>query len=114
MPRGRDRPLRRQLPRQGAGEGEEWTSVESAQPTCDARSVSRRYDQWGFRDGGSDTHGHDGLLQSIGGARRLPLRQHGACPFPCTPLRSVLMLVTPTDREGLPMFPGFRRMAVSM
>jgi hypothetical protein len=54
------------------------------------------------------------VLQSIGGALRLPLLQNGAYPFPCTPLLSVLMLVTQTDREVLSMFPGFRIMAVSM
>jgi hypothetical protein len=36
----------------------------------------------------------------------LPLLQNGACPFPCTQLLSVLMLVTPTPR--------FRVVAVSM
>jgi hypothetical protein len=54
------------------------------------------------------------LLQSIGGSLRLPLFQNGACPFPCTPLLSGLMLVTHTDREVLTMFPGLRIMAVSM
>ena len=54
------------------------------------------------------------LLQSIGGSLRLPLLQNGACPFPCTPLLSVLMLITHTDREVLTMFPSFRIMAVSM
>jgi hypothetical protein len=54
------------------------------------------------------------LSQSIGGSLRLPLLQNGACPFPCTPLLRVLMLVTQTDREVLRMFPGFRIMAVSM
>jgi hypothetical protein len=54
------------------------------------------------------------LLQSIGGSLRLPLLQNGACPLPCTPLLSVLMRVTHTDREVLTMFPSFRIMAVSM
>jgi hypothetical protein len=54
------------------------------------------------------------LLQSIGGSLRLPLLQNGACPFSCTPLLGVLMLVTPTDREVLTMCPGFRIMAVSI
>jgi DNA-binding transcriptional MerR regulator len=57
---------------------------------------------------------HNFVLQSIGGSLRLPLLQNGACPFPCTPLLSVLMLVTQTDREVLTMVPGFRIMAVSM
>jgi hypothetical protein len=61
-----------------------------------------------------DKAGHDILLQSIGGSLRLSLLQNGACPFPCTPLLSVLMLVTQTDREVLTMCPGFRIMAVSM
>ncbi len=54
------------------------------------------------------------VLQSIGGLLRLPLLQNGVCPFPCTPLLSVLMLVTQTDREVLPLCPSFRIMAVSM
>jgi hypothetical protein len=54
------------------------------------------------------------VLQSVGGSLRLPLFQNGACPFPCTPLLSVLMLVTQTDREVLTMCPGLRIMAVSM
>src|SRR4029450_1671503 len=54
------------------------------------------------------------LLQSRGGSLHLPLLQNGECPFPCTPLLSALLLVTHTDREILPMFPGFRIMAVSM
>ena len=33
-------------------------------------------------------------LQSVDGSPRLPLFQNGACPFPCTPLLSVLVLVT--------------------
>ena len=35
-------------------------------------------------------------LQSVDGSLRLPLIQIGACPFPCTPLLSILMLVTQT------------------
>jgi hypothetical protein len=58
--------------------------------------------------------GQNLMLQSIGGSLRLPLLQNGACPFPCTPLLGVLMLVTHTDREVLTMCPGFRIMAVSM
>ena len=42
------------------------------------------------------------LLQSRGGSLRLPLFQNGACPFPSTPLLSVLMLVTHTVRERVP------------
>jgi hypothetical protein len=54
------------------------------------------------------------LLQSRGGSLRLPLFQNGACPFPCTPLLSVLMLVTYTMREIGPMLPRLRIVAVSM
>ena len=54
------------------------------------------------------------VLPSIGGSLRLSLLQNGACPFPCTPLLSVLRRVTPTDREVLTMCPGFRLMAGSM
>src|SRR5215467_13074879 len=54
------------------------------------------------------------LLQSRGGALRLPLFQNGACPFPSTPLLSVLMLVTHTVRERVPMLPRLRIVAVSM
>jgi hypothetical protein len=64
--------------------------------------------------GAEGKHGQDLLLQSIGGSLRLPLFQNGACPFPCTPLLSVLMLVTQTDREVLTVFPGLRIVAVSM
>jgi hypothetical protein len=53
-------------------------------------------------------------LQLIGGSLPLPLFQNGACPFPCTPLLSVLMLVTPTPREIVPLLPRFRVVAVSM
>jgi hypothetical protein len=53
-------------------------------------------------------------LQSRGGLLRLPLFQNGACPFPCTPLLSILMLVTHTWREIVPMLPCFRIVAVSM
>jgi hypothetical protein len=59
-------------------------------------------------------HGQSLLLQSIGGSLRLPLFQNGACPFPCTPLLGVLMLVTHPDREVLTMCPGLRSVAVSM
>src|SRR5215510_1586114 len=54
------------------------------------------------------------LLQSRGGSLRLPLLQNGACPFPSTPLLSVLMLVTHTVREIVPMLPCLRIVAVSM
>src|ERR687886_490090 len=54
------------------------------------------------------------LLQSRGGSLHLPLFQNGACPFPSTPLLSVLMLVTPTVRERVPMLPRLRIVAVSM
>ncbi len=54
------------------------------------------------------------LLQSRGGSLRLPLFQNGACPFPSTPLLSVLMLVTHTVREIVPMLPRLRIVAVSM
>jgi hypothetical protein len=57
---------------------------------------------------------HNFVLQSIGGSLRLPLLQNGACPLPCTPLLRVLMLVAPTNREVLTLFPGFRIMAMSM
>jgi hypothetical protein len=53
-------------------------------------------------------------VQSIGGSLRLPLLQNGACPFPCPPLLSALMLVTHTHREILPLLPSFRIMAMSM
>ena len=53
-------------------------------------------------------------LQSIGGSLRLPLLQNGACPFPGTPLLSVLMLVTHTPREIVFTLPRFRIVAVSM
>jgi len=62
----------------------------------------------------SSTPRQDIVLQSIGGSLRLPLLQNGACPLPCTPLLSVLMLVTPTDREVLTIVPGVRLMAVSL
>ena len=54
------------------------------------------------------------VLQSRGGSLRLPLFQNGACPFPSTPLLSVLMLVTHTVREIVPMLPRLRIVAVSM
>jgi hypothetical protein len=54
------------------------------------------------------------LLQSRDGSLRLPLFQNGACPFPSTPLLSVLMLVTHTVREKVPMLPRLRIVAVSM
>src|SRR5262245_37744594 len=54
------------------------------------------------------------LLQSRGGSLRLPLFQNGAGPFPSTPLLSVLMLVTHTVRERVPMLPRLRIVAVSM
>src|SRR5919109_4217004 len=54
------------------------------------------------------------LLQSRGGSLRLPLFQNGACPFPSTPLLSVLRLVTHTVRERVPMLPRLRIVAVSM
>ena len=53
-------------------------------------------------------------LQSIGGSLRLPLFQNGACAFPRTPLLSILMLVTQTWREVVPLLPRFRIVAVSM
>jgi hypothetical protein len=54
------------------------------------------------------------VLQSRGGSLHLPLFQNGACPFPSTPLLSVLMLVTHTVREIVPMLPRLRIVAVSM
>src|SRR5262252_2683417 len=54
------------------------------------------------------------LLQSRGGLLRLPLCQNGACPFPSTPLLSVLRLVTHTVRERVPVLPRLRIVAVSM
>src|SRR5215471_17946763 len=54
------------------------------------------------------------LLQSIGGSLRLPLFQNGACPFPCTPLLSILMLVTHTSREIIAVFPRFHIVTVPM
>src|SRR5215510_14470880 len=53
-------------------------------------------------------------LQSIGGSLRLPLLQNGACPFPGTPLLSVLMFITHTPREVVSTLPRFRIVAVSM
>src|SRR5438552_14881153 len=53
-------------------------------------------------------------LQSVGGSLRLPLLQNGACPFPGTPLLSVLMFVTHTPREIVSTLPRFRIVAVSM
>jgi hypothetical protein len=53
-------------------------------------------------------------LQSRGGLLHLPLFQNGACLFPCTPLLSILMLVTHTWREIVPMLPRFRIVAMSM
>src|SRR5712691_2873402 len=53
-------------------------------------------------------------LQSIGGSLRLPLLQNGACDFRLTPLLSILMLVTQTWREIVPVLPRFRVVAVSM
>jgi hypothetical protein len=55
-----------------------------------------------------------GWLQSVDGSLRPPLFQIGACPFPCTPLLSILMLVTQTWREIVPLLPRFRILAVSM
>src|SRR4029450_8180834 len=54
------------------------------------------------------------LLQSRGGSLHLLLLQNGACPFPSTPLLSVLMLVTHTVREIVPMLPRLRLGAVSV
>src|SRR5262245_39092234 len=54
------------------------------------------------------------LLQSRGGSLHLPLFQNGACPFPSTPLLSVLMLVTHTVREIVPILPRLRIVAVAM
>jgi len=54
------------------------------------------------------------LLQSRGGSLHLPLFQNGACPCPSTPLLSVLMLVTHTMREIVPILPRLRIVAVSM
>src|SRR2546422_2532374 len=53
-------------------------------------------------------------LQSVGGSLRPPLLQNGACPFPGTPLLSVLMLVTHTPREIISTLPRFRIVTVSM
>jgi hypothetical protein len=53
-------------------------------------------------------------LQSVDRSLRPPLLQIGACPFPCTPLRSILMLVTHPWRERVPMLPRFRLVAMSM
>jgi hypothetical protein len=53
-------------------------------------------------------------LQSVGGSLRLPLLQNGACPFPGTPLLSVLMFITHTPREVVSTLPRFRIVAVSM
>ena len=39
------------------------------------------------------------ICYSRGGSLHLPLFQNGACPFPSTPLLSVLMLVAHTVRE---------------
>jgi hypothetical protein len=63
--------------------------------------------------GTGNNHGQGLLLQSIDGSLRRPLLQNGACPCPCPALLSVLMRVTPTDREVLTMCPGGRGMAVS-
>src|SRR5262247_3707773 len=60
------------------------------------------------------THGQGLLLQSVGGSLRLPLLQNGACPFPGTPLLSVLMFITHTPREIVSTLPRFRIVAVSM
>ncbi len=54
------------------------------------------------------------MLQSVDRSLRLPLLQNGACPFPGTPLLSILMLVTHTEREIVPLLPRFRVVAVSM
>src|SRR4029450_1172286 len=54
------------------------------------------------------------LLQSRGGSLHLPLFQNGACPFPGTPLLSVLMLVAHTVREIVPILPRLRIVAVAM
>jgi len=54
------------------------------------------------------------LLQSGGRSLHLPLPQNGACPFPSTPLLSVLMLVTHTVREIVPILPLLRIVAVSV
>src|SRR5262245_19993644 len=56
----------------------------------------------------------DYWLQSRGGSLHLPLFQNGACPFPCTPLLSILMLITQTWREIVPLLRRFRIVAVSM
>src|SRR5688572_26366490 len=54
------------------------------------------------------------LLQSVDRSLRLPLIQIGACPFPCTPLLSILMLVPHTWREIVPVLLRFCIVAVSM
>jgi hypothetical protein len=54
------------------------------------------------------------VIQSIGGALRLPLLQNGACPFQGTLLLNVLMFIAHTQREIVPMLPRFRIVAVSM
>jgi len=53
-------------------------------------------------------------LQSVAGSLHPPLFQIGACPFPGTPLLSILMLVTHTCREIVPVLPRFRIVAMSM
>ena len=55
-----------------------------------------------------------GWLQSVNGSLHPPLLQIGACPFPCTPLLSIPMLVTHTWREIVPLLPRFRMVAMSM
>src|SRR4029450_11307046 len=54
------------------------------------------------------------LLQSRGGSLHLPLFQNGVFPLPSTPLLSVLMLVTHTVRERVPLLPRLRLVAVAM
>jgi hypothetical protein len=54
------------------------------------------------------------LVQSVDGSPRLPLLQIGACDFRLTPLLSILLLVTHTCREIVPVLPRFRIVAMSM
>jgi hypothetical protein len=87
---GRDLPIRDTIPRvqvlnaargKGAGGGEALTSAESAQQTCDARSVSRRYRPRGVSDGGRDGSGVGHYaMRSLSQRGSSPARA-GSCPL---------------------------------
>jgi Endonuclease NucS C-terminal domain len=111
---------RERLPREALAQAIDYASdlqswpLEKISQICTEYTYTKQSLEDLFNEAFPDKPGQSLMLQSIGGSFRLSLFQNGACPFPCTPLLSVLMLVTHTDWEVLPMFPGLRIMAVSM